>query len=151
MSQDLQGKDQPVTPAPVPAPAPAPAPAVKVAPATMVVKQTILEDGTEFDGSIKSKCPLVVSGKVKGEVTAPSLTVLETGAVQGQVKVSQLSSKGEIAGQIEADSVELCGTVSDQTTIKATTLEVKLSQPGSGKLQVTFGNTELHVGEKPAK
>ena len=49
------------------------------------VKQTILEDGTEFDGSIKSKCPITVSGKLKGEVSAPSLTVTKSGSVHGQV------------------------------------------------------------------
>jgi len=113
-------------------------------------KQTILEDGTEFDGTVKSKCPIVVSGKLKGEVTAPSLFVTETGSVHGQVKVSQLKSQGELAGDIEADSVELSGRVNDQTTIRAASLEVMLNQPG-GKLQVTFGNCELQVGDKAAK
>jgi cytoskeletal protein CcmA (bactofilin family) len=113
-------------------------------------KQTILEDGTEFDGTVKSKCPIVVSGKLKGEVSAPSLFVTETGSVHGQVKVSQLKSQGELAGDIEADSVELSGRVNDQTTIRAASLEVMLNQPGS-KLQVTFGNCELQVGDKAAK
>ncbi|MEW6729976.1 MAG: polymer-forming cytoskeletal protein [Acidobacteriota bacterium] len=116
------------------------------------MKQTILEDGTEFDGSIKSKCPITVSGKLKGEVSAPSLTITVSGSVHGQVKVSQLKSQGEIAGEIDAESVELSGRVSDQTTIRATTLEVMLNQAGSGsKLQVTFGNCELQVGERTAK
>jgi cytoskeletal protein CcmA (bactofilin family) len=116
------------------------------------VKQTILEDGTEFDGSIRSKCPITVSGKLKGEVSAPSLTVTKSGSVHGQVKVSQLKSQGEIAGEIDAESVELSGRVNDQTTIRAATLEVTLNQT-SGKLQVTFGNCELQVGgaAKPAE
>lgn len=114
------------------------------------VKQTILEDGTEFDGSIRSKCPITVSGKLKGEVTAPSLTVTKTGSVHGQVKVSQLKSQGEIAGEIDAESVELSGRVNDQTTIRAATLEVTLNQ-SSGKLQVTFGNCDLQVGDRAAK
>ena len=114
------------------------------------VKQTILEDGTEFDGSIRSKCPITVSGKLKGEVSAPSLTVTKSGSVHGQVKVSQLKSQGEIAGEIDAESVELSGRVNDQTTIRAATLEVTLNQ-SSGKLQVTFGNCELQVGDRAAK
>lgn len=115
-------------------------------------KQTILEDGTEFDGSIKSRCPITVSGKLKGEVSAPSLTVTQSGSVHGQVKVSNLKSQGEISGDIEAESVELSGKVSDQTTIRATTLEVMLNQAQSGgKLQVTFGNCELQVGERAVK
>ncbi len=109
------------------------------------VKQTILEDGTEVEGSIKSRGPITVSGKVKGEVSAPSLLVTQSGAVHGQVKVSQLKSQGEVAGEIDADSVELSGRVNDQTIIKANTLEVTLNR-SDNKLQVSFGNCELQVG-----
>jgi len=115
-------------------------------------KQTILEDGTEVDGSIRSNCPITVSGKLKGDVSAPSLTITQSGSVSGQIKVSELKSQGEIAGQIEAERVELAGRVSDQTTIRASSLQVKLNQDGNhGKLQVTLGNCELKVGEPAAK
>lgn len=110
-------------------------------------KQTILEDGTEFDGSVRSKCPITVSGKLKGEVSAPALTITASGSVHGQVKVTHLKSQGELSGEIDAENVELAGKVNDQTTIRATSLEVTLNQPGN-KLQVTFGNCELQVGDK---
>jgi cytoskeletal protein CcmA (bactofilin family) len=110
-------------------------------------KQTVIENGTEFDGTIKSACPISVSGKMKGRLDAPTLTVTSSGAVHGQVRVTQLKSQGEIAGEIQADTVELSGRVSDQTVINAQTLEVKLNQPGGG-LQVMFGNCELNVGQK---
>jgi len=110
-------------------------------------KQTIVEDGTEFDGSVRSKCPITVSGKLKGDVSAPSLTITPSGSVHGQVKVTHLKSQGELAGEIDAENVELAGKVNDQTTIRATSLEVTLNQPGN-KLQVTFGNCELQVGDK---
>ena len=116
------------------------------------IKHTVLEEGTEIDGSIRSQCPITVSGKLKGDVSAPSLTITESGSVYGQVKVSELKSQGEIAGQIDAESVELSGHVSDQTTIRAASLQVKLNQNGNGgKLQVTFGNCELQVGEPGIK
>ncbi len=116
------------------------------------VKQTIVEDGTEFEGSLKSTCPISVSGKLQGMVTAPSMTVMQSGAVHGQIKVKQLKSQGEISGEIDADSVELSGRVSDQTTIRAKSLEVMLNQKsGDEKLQVTFGNCELQVGQPKAK
>jgi cytoskeletal protein CcmA (bactofilin family) len=113
-----------------------------------VMRETVLEDGTELDGSIRSKCPITVSGKLKGDVSAPSLTITATGSVHGQVKVSELKSEGVIAGEIDAESVSLSGHVSDQTVIRATSLQVTLSQNGSsGRLQVTFGNCEVQVGE----
>lgn len=110
-------------------------------------KQTIIESGTEFDGSMKSQCAITLSGKLKGQVSAPSLTVTPTGSVHGQVKVSQLKAQGEVSGEIEAEAVELSGRVSDQTVIRAKTLEVMLTQPQGG-LQVTFGNCELNVGDR---
>ena len=117
-----------------------------------ITKQTVLEEGTEFEGSIRSQCPITVSGALKGDIAAPSLTITLSGSVHGQVKVSNLKSEGEIAGEIDAESVDLSGHVSDQTTIRASSLQVKLSQNGSNeKLQVTFGYCDLHVGDPAAK
>jgi len=113
-------------------------------------KETVLEEGTEFDGSIRSKCPITVSGTLKGDVSAPSLTITASGSVYGQVKVAELRSQGVVAGQIDAESVELSGHVNDQTVIRASSLQVTLNQNGTGgKLQVTFGNCDLEIG-KPA-
>ena len=109
-------------------------------------KMTIIESGTEFDGTIKSQCGITLSGTLKGQISAPSLTVTATGSVNGKVNVAQLKAQGSVSGEIEAEAVELSGRVSDQTVIRAKTLEVMLTQP-SGGLQVTFGNCELHVGE----
>jgi cytoskeletal protein CcmA (bactofilin family) len=115
-----------------------------------ITKQTVVEEGTEVEGTIRSKCPVKVSGTVHGEVATPSLVITQSGSVKGQVKVTELKSEGEIAGAIEADNVQLSGRVSDQTAIKAKTIEVKLAQQ-DGKLQVTFGNVELNVGERTVK
>jgi cytoskeletal protein CcmA (bactofilin family) len=112
-------------------------------------KQTIIENGTEFDGAMSSTCAITLSGKMKGELSAPALTVTETGAVHGQVMVEQLKSQGEVSGEIDADIVELSGKVNDNTVIRANTLEVKLDQPDGG-LRVAFGNCSLRVGEKVA-
>ena len=113
-------------------------------------KQTVIESGTEFDGSMKSDCPVSLSGKLKGQVSAPSLTVTPSGSVHGKVKVTLLKAQGEVSGEIDAESVELSGRVSDQTVIRAKTLEVMLTQ-AQGGLQVTFGNCELQVGDKQTR
>jgi cytoskeletal protein CcmA (bactofilin family) len=118
---------------------------------TKTVKQTIVESGTEFEGVVRSQCAIVVSGQVKGEITAPTLTLNPEGSVRGKVKVSTLKSEGSLGGEIEADSVELSGNVSDDTVIKASSLEVKLSQSAGNKLRVSFGNCELQVGDPAAK
>jgi cytoskeletal protein CcmA (bactofilin family) len=116
-------------------------------PENLTAKQTVVEEGTEFDGSFRSQGPISVSGSLRGDISAPSLTIARSGSVRGQIKVTELKSEGEIAGDIEADSVELAGHVSDQTTIRASSLQVRLNQNGTaGKLQVTFGSCDLQVG-----
>ncbi|MBN2196349.1 MAG: polymer-forming cytoskeletal protein [Polyangiaceae bacterium] len=109
-------------------------------------KQTLVEEGTEFKGAMVSSCPVVVRGRIEGEIATPSLTVSTTGAVQGRAKVGSLVSQGEVAGEIDAETVQLSGVVRDATVIRAKSLEVKLSTE-EGKMQVVFGNTDLLVGE----
>jgi cytoskeletal protein CcmA (bactofilin family) len=114
------------------------------------MKRTVIENGTEIDGAIKSDRAIVLAGSVKGQVTAPSLDVTQGGTMKGTVKVNQFSCKGEVGGEVMAESVELSGKVLDATVIRSKTLDVKLAQ-GQGGVEVTFGNCELQVGELPAK
>jgi cytoskeletal protein CcmA (bactofilin family) len=111
-------------------------------------KVTTVEEGSELNGTLKSSCGVVVSGKVSGELHAPSLSVSTSGAVHGTVKLSQLHSRGELSGRIDADTIELSGRVSDQTTITARSLEVKVNGDGDAP-QVTFGNCTIEVGIDP--
>lgn len=110
-------------------------------------KRTLVEEGTHFKGALSSNCPIDVRGKIEGEVTAPALSVSDSGAVHGKIKVGELSSQGELAGELDADVVQLSGTVKDATIIRAKTLEVKLSAP-NGKMQLTFGECQLEVGNE---
>ena len=118
---------------------------------TKTAKETIVESGTEIEGIVRSQCAITVSGNLKGEVSAPNLTVTAQGSVHGKVKVSRLKAEGSLAGEIDAESVELSGSISDNTIIRATALEVKLNQAAGRKLQVSFGNCELQVGQPAGK
>jgi cytoskeletal protein CcmA (bactofilin family) len=113
-------------------------------------RKTLVEEGTHFKGSLSSSCPIEVKGRIEGDLTAPALTVSASGAVHGRVKVGQMHSHGELAGEFDADEVQLSGTVKDKTVIRAKSLEVKLS-PLEGKMQVVFGECSLEVGADPAK
>ena len=42
-------------------------------------KRTLVEEGTELKGSLKSSCPVLVRGRVEGDVSAPALTVSPSG------------------------------------------------------------------------
>jgi cytoskeletal protein CcmA (bactofilin family) len=113
-------------------------------------RKTLVEEGTQFKGSLSSNCPIVVRGRIEGDVQAPSLTISGSGAVHGKVKVEELRSQGELSGEFDADTVQLSGSVKNNTIIRAKSLEVKLA-PTNGKLQVVFGDCTLDVGDPTAK
>jgi cytoskeletal protein CcmA (bactofilin family) len=122
---------------------------VQASGATEFARLTIVEEGTELKGSVSSTCPVVVRGKVSGELAGPALTVSPSGAVAGRVKVGTLVSQGEIAGEFDADHATIAGKVSDDTVIRARTLDVKLA--AEGKMTVSFGETRLEIGEEPKR
>ena len=113
-------------------------------------KHTLVEEGTEFKGTMSSSCPIVVMGKVEGDIAGPVIHITPSGVVSGVVKVKQLRSDGELAGEVEADTVEISGRVRDRTVIRARSLEVSLSVQKGG-MQVVFGECELNVGDEPNK
>lgn len=113
-------------------------------------KKTLVEEDTSFKGTMTSKCPVVVMGELDGEIDAPSMHISPSGSVAGTLKVKELSSEGSLAGQVDADSVLLSGSVKDKTVIRANTLEVKLTRT-EGKMEVVFGECELEVGDQPNK
>ena len=106
----------------------------------------IVEAGTEFEGVLRSQNPVVVSGQLTGEVNAPALTLTNEGSVVGKVKVSQLKSCGTLGGEIDAESVELSGCVTDDTVIRSKSLEVRIEDSEEDNGRTSFGNCELYVG-----
>ena len=113
-------------------------------------RKTLVEEGTHFKGSLMSDCPIEVKGRVEGDLTSPALSVSASGAVHGKVKVGQLQSNGELAGEFDADVVRLSGVVKDNTVVRAKSLEVKLA-PAGGRMQVIFGECALEVGDAPTR
>jgi cytoskeletal protein CcmA (bactofilin family) len=111
---------------------------------------TVVENGTEFKGTLSSSCPVAVHGRIEGEIKTPALSVTATGAVHGRAKVGSVRSEGELSGEFDADSVELAGRVLDNTVIRARSLHVRLGSE-RGKLQVIFGECELAVGDEPVE
>jgi len=114
------------------------------------LKHTVIEEGSEFKGSLTSSCPIDVRGKIEGEVVTPALTVSKSGSVHGRAKVGSVRSEGELSGEFDAETIELAGSVRDNTVVRTRSLEVKLASE-RGKLQVIFGECELSVGDEPTE
>ena len=113
-------------------------------------KHTLVEEGTEFKGTMSSSCPIVVMGKVEGDVAGPVIHITPSGVVAGNLKVKDLHSAGELAGEVEADTVRISGRVRDRTVIRARSLDVSLNATKGG-MQVVFGDCELAIGDEPNK
>jgi cytoskeletal protein CcmA (bactofilin family) len=112
--------------------------------------RTLIEQGTEFKGTMKSTCPVVVNGRIEGELSAPELDVTPTGTVRGNIKAERLSSRGVLSGNIDAGDLFLSGSVGSKTVIKAKNLEVKLA-PEQGRMELTIGECTLDIGDEPTK
>jgi cytoskeletal protein CcmA (bactofilin family) len=112
-------------------------------------KKTIIEEGTDFKGSLSAGCPILARGRIEGDVSGPALEVTDTGVVSGQVKVTELRSRGELAGRFDADEVILSGRVRDDTVIVAKALEVTPTRAGA--VAVELDDCELQIGELPNK
>jgi cytoskeletal protein CcmA (bactofilin family) len=118
--------------------------------ATKAEKHTLVEQGTEFKGTMKSSCPVVVNGRIEGELTAPELDITASGIVQGTIKAERLSSRGVLSGNVDAGDLFLSGSIGSKTVIKAKNLEVKLT-PEQGRMELTIGECTLDVGDEPSK
>jgi cytoskeletal protein CcmA (bactofilin family) len=113
-------------------------------------KRTLIENGTELKGTLTSTCPIVVMGRVDGEMTGPSVEVTESGVLCGKAKVTELRSRGELSGEFDAQVIELSGRIRDKTLIRAQSLEINLKRD-DGRIEVAFGECELEIGDAPDK
>ena len=110
-------------------------------------KATVVELGTALNGALKSSSPVMVLGRVEGEVTAPSVEVAGSGTIHGTVTTTSLRSRGELGGRFEADDIELGGRVLDDTVIRARALQVTFD----GDAGMVFGTCDLEIGDAPDK
>ena len=103
---------------------------------------------------ISGNSTVTVRGVLEGEVEGPALEVEQGGVLIGKAKVTELRSRGELAGHFEANDVELSGKVRDDTIIRAAALLVSptLGAGSDGaEPQAVFGGCQLEVGEVPSK
>ena len=73
------------------------------------MKPSIISEGFELQGDIKSTGGLHVEGKVDGRIDVDNLTVGAKGAVRGIVKCTALNIKGAFDGEATCVSLSLSG------------------------------------------
>lgn len=98
---------------------------------------TVVEEGTSFKGNLTSRCPVIVKGRIEGELKAPTVTVTTSGALLGKVEAKTISCKGSASGVLEADVIELSGAIARDTIIRAQRLNLDVEST-TGRIEIAF-------------
>jgi cytoskeletal protein CcmA (bactofilin family) len=101
---------------------------------------TIVQEGTRFKGDFTSSCPIIVIGQIEGDVKAPTVTVTDSGAVQGKVEAKTIACRGSVSGVLEADTIELSGDIAQNTVIRAQRLMLDIEST-TGRIELAFGRS----------
>ncbi|MBT8584572.1 polymer-forming cytoskeletal protein [Polynucleobacter paneuropaeus] len=66
----------------------------------IITKPSILSQGFEFEGIIRSAGPMIISGRVIGKLAGRDITVENEGFVDGEITADTLTVKGNVLGDI---------------------------------------------------
>jgi len=64
-----------------------------------------LGENLRFEGEIDCKGEIEIAGKVKGNIKAKKLRILETGSVKGLVQAEDVEVLGYMVGNIESENI----------------------------------------------
>ncbi len=73
------------------------------------LKPSMISEGFEFNGDIKSNGSLTVDGSIVGQVTVDNLIVGVTGSVSGTITAKTINVKGKLAGQVSCSDIIVGG------------------------------------------
>ena len=97
----------------------------------------LVGEGTHCRGEFASRHPVIVHGRIEGDVKAPTVTVTASGALQGRIEAKTISSTGSVAGVLEADSIELTGAIAQDTIVRAQRLSLDVEST-TGRIELAF-------------
>ena len=100
-----------------------------------MVVSTIQSD-LEINGNIQSEGDVVISGSIKGNVTAKAVDVKHNGMIAGNIKSEEVLTEGKIQGKIQASSVNLKLTSFTDTHMVSNILVVETGASLLGKFKI---------------
>lgn len=99
-------------------------------------KTTISEDLT-ITGNLSGSAEIEIAGRIDGDVDGKSIYILESGSVSGAVKVELAQIRGQLAGSLSADTVEVQSGADIKASISAEVLEIQKGARLKGKLNIS--------------
>jgi cytoskeletal protein CcmA (bactofilin family) len=73
------------------------------------LKPSMISEGFDFNGDIKSNGSLTVDGSIVGQVSVDSLIVGVTGSVSGTITAKSINVKGKLAGNVSCSDIIVGG------------------------------------------
>jgi cytoskeletal protein CcmA (bactofilin family) len=73
------------------------------------LKPSMISEGVEFNGDIKSNGSLTVDGSITGQITVDNLIVGMSGSVSGTVIAKTINVKGKLAGNVSCADIIVGG------------------------------------------
>lgn len=78
-------------------------------PVPSAVKSSLIAEGFEFTGDMKSDGSLMVAGAIRGNLIVRALVIRDTGLVDGSVKADSVSVEGCLSGAVECRDLVVGG------------------------------------------
>ena len=106
---------------------------------------SIISDGTEFKGNVKTCAEIQIDGGLNGNVKADKVLIGINGNVRGNITAQLVRICGKIEGEIKAETLQIVKTASVKGNVHKKTISI---EPGA-KL---IGNIhEFEGGTVPSK
>ncbi len=98
---------------------------------------SVIGSDLTIKGDVQSDGPLIINGKVQGDVKSRTLTVKEGGIIEGNVAADEVMIFGKVFGTIQARELRLRPSSHVEGDILHEQLEIEMGTSFSGKLTRT--------------
>ena len=97
--------------------------------------KSVISSDLQVDGEIESKGAVEVLGEVRGNIHATDVAVAESGRVTGSVHAKTAVLRGQVSGEIEADSLNIHASARIEADIAYQSIGVEYGARVKGALR----------------
>ena len=116
---------------------------------------SIISDGTEFKGNVKTSAEIQIDGGLNGNVKADKVLIGINGNVRGNITAQFLRICGKIEGEIKAEILHLVKTASVKGNVYKKTISIEPGAKLIGNINefegVTIPNKVVKLQRKNSK
>ena len=102
---------------------------------------SIISEGSEFKGNIRTSGEIQIDGVVNGNIRAKQIVVGITGNVRGNITANFLRICGKIEGEIRAETLEIVSSASVKGNVYKKTISMEAGSKIVGNINELEGAT----------